>query len=306
MASSKGIIPRLRSSLYHHGISRTSRKIFNRLFNPISEVYRYVSYLMEKENYAQNIIFIAAFSKSGSTWLENMFCALKGFSAYVPVHWARRRRHIPKDWKEARKTNDLHPEIFNRFKRRLAVIKGHTWGTPGNVKVLKQVGLKHLIMVRDPRDQLISEYWYVRNNPIHWEHQIALGKSLTEYITYKLETGLFAEAHLDWIKSWLENRDADTSLMIRYEDLLENTYDVLQKVFGFLTFDIADSEVKRIITDHSFKRKAARKRGSENIQKFVRKGVAGEWKEVYTPDQKERIAAAGEDVILRLGYEATV
>ena len=118
------------------------------VFDGFKHYKNYVKFLYRKrlcEPYPVNVIFIAGLAKSGTTWLANMFSSLGGFD-----------RITPRGWKVQR--NVLYPGIFDEFKNRLAVIKGHTWYSQEHLAVLRDSNLKYFVIVRDPRDQIISEY----------------------------------------------------------------------------------------------------------------------------------------------------
>jgi len=116
-----------------------------------------------------------------------------------------------------------------------------------NVKRLKDSGIKYIITVRDPRDDIISQYYYSRNHPEFLDYPSASSKSLSRYITYKLESGEFDKWLLNWIRMWLDKRDRDKSIIIRYEDVLKDTYFEMKKVFDFLEINCSESRLRQII-----------------------------------------------------------
>ncbi len=166
--------------------------------------------------------------------------------------------------------------------------------------------LKYLIGVRDPRDKLISEYWHSRNFPGHWAHDQAHDQSIEEFISYKLESGEFEKETLEWIRYWLKKRDPKKSIIVRYEDMLNNPTKVLEKIFNFLDFIIPQKKVEYIIEMNSFRKVTGRKRGQSNDTKFVRKGMSGEWKTVFSKEQKLKFSKIGDDVFKKLGYKPTL
>ena len=260
-----------------------------------------INYYIKRKKYPQNIIFITSLPKSGSTWLSNMCSGLDGFDLFAPIKW---NTYIAKEWDDSRW--DLETDIFMEFRNKLAVIRGHTWAIPKNLNVLKNSNLKYLIGVRDPRDKLISEYWHSRNFPKHWAHEQAHEQSIEEFISYKLESSEFEKETLNWIKNWLKNRDNKKSIIIRYEDMLINPNTVLEKIFNFLGFNIEQEKIKQITEKNSFDKITGRKSGENDNTKFVRKGISGEWKTIFSKEQKSLFNKIGEDVIKNLGYQSTL
>lgn len=74
----------------------------------------------------------------------------------------------------------------------------------------------------------------------------------------------------------------------------------------FLGFDCSEEGIDRIIAANSFEKVSGRKRGMEDRQQFLRKGVRGEWEEVFSEEQKAKFTQVGEDVIKALAYEPTL
>jgi hypothetical protein len=114
------------------------------------------------------------------------------------------------------------------------------------------------------------------------------------------------ESILSWMRAWLDVGDEEWIHLIRYEDLLQDTGGELAGALEFLAFPTGIKEMERKVEENRFERVAGRKRGEEDVSGFLRKGVAGEWKEVFSPEQKKRFAEIGEDVIQRLKYEPTL
>lgn len=295
----KNRLQRLKVNFRRFGLINTVKYLVQNAI--IKRPVNQINYFLKRKKYPQNIIFITSLPKSGSTWVSNMCSGLDGFDLFAPVKW---NIYITEEWDDSRW--DLETDIFKEFRNKLAVIRGHTWAIPKNLNVLTQSNLKYIIGVRDPRDKLISEYWHSRNFPRHWAHKQAHEQSIEEFISYKLESGEFEKETLNWIRNWLENRDLKKSIVIRYEDMLNNPNTVLEKIFNFLGFKIEQKKIENIIEINSFDKITGRKRGENNDTKFVRKGVSGEWKTIFSKEQKLLFSKIGEDVIEKLGYQSTL
>jgi hypothetical protein len=280
------------------GLRGITQKVFNQ--GVLKPTRNYLSYRRKREQYPSNVIFVAGLPKSGSTWFAKMCASLDGFDKFTPLRWGT---DLPDSWEP---TCDLYEGVFEEFKNRLAVVKGHTYGTEENVDFLRRAGIRYLLTVRDPRDQIISAYWYLKKSPIHWDWQLVNRLTLSEFITHKLQSGEFEQNIVDWCRSWLDHRDENASMLVRYEDLLEDTKAVMSEVFRHLGIARSEEEVERIVETNSFKRVSGRTPGQQDTGSFLRKGVSGEWREIFTDEQKELFAKIGEDVVMRLGYEPTL
>ena len=268
------------------------------IIRPLRSRYHFWRY---HNDYPVNLIFIAGLGKGGSTWFARMFASLPGFEVLTPLPWKVARAEA---WNDFGSTN-LFPGVFDEFTGKLAVVKHHTWGFPENAAILRELGIKYLITVRDPRDALISNYYYALNHPENWDHENAAGRSIEEYLTEKLASGDFNRQFLDWCRSWTTNRDPEKSLILRYEDALEDASSVMRRAFEFLDFKVSDEMIRRIAEENRFEKYAGRKQGSENTASFFRKGIAGEWETTFTEAHRNAFAVQGEDVIRALEYKAT-
>ena len=295
----KNRLQRIKVNFKRFGLLNTVKYLIQNAI--IKRPVNQINYYLKRKQYPQNIIFIISLPKSGSTWLSNMCSGLDGFDLFAPVKW---NTYITKEWDDSRW--DLETNIFKEFRNKLAVIRGHTWATANNLNVLKKSNLKYIIGVRDPRDKLISEYWHSRNFPKHWAHDQAQKLSIDEFITYKLESSEFEKETVNWIRKWLKNRDNKNSIIVRYEDMLNDPNTVFKKIFNFLNFDIGQKKIDTIIDINSFDKITGRKRGKSDNTKFVRKGISGEWKTIFSKNQKLLFSKVGEDVIEKLGYQPTL
>lgn len=259
-----------------------------------------VGFWRHRSKYPHNILFIAGMPKSGSTWLADMLSDLPGFEPFTPADWDLEHQV------GAHGEHALSDQSFAPYRHVLAVIKGHTWGTPENVDVLRRMNLKHLVLVRDPRDVLISKYWFVRKTPHHMEYELAMESTLSEYITIKLKNGSFDHKTLDWARLWLKNRDPELSRIVRYRDQIRQPFELLKAQLDFLGFDVGDDVVRRIVKRHSFEKVTGRKRGMEDTGSVVRRATTGEWEKVFSKEQKREVFEQGEDVIEALGLPPTL
>ena len=90
---------------------------------------------------------------------------------------------------------------------------------------------------------------------------------------------------------------------VRYEDLLENSKEELGRLLVFLGADAREQVVSRCVSAATFETlSGGRKRGQE-ASSFYRKGIAGDWRNVFTEKNKQEFKAVAGDLLVRLGYE---
>ena len=91
---------------------------------------------------------------------------------------------------------------------------------------------------------------------------------------------------------------------VRYESLLQRLEKEIGRVLRFLGADASEETVKRCIEAGSFERwSEGRERGKEESSSFYRKDVAGDWKNVFTEDDKRVFKKVAGELLIRLGYE---
>ena len=91
---------------------------------------------------------------------------------------------------------------------------------------------------------------------------------------------------------------------VKYEDLLERPYEEVARLLGFLGADDGSETVERCVEAASFERlSGGRKRGEEDPASFFRKGVAGDWRSVFTERDRRVFKEAAGDLLIELGYE---
>lgn len=93
---------------------------------------------------------------------------------------------------------------------------------------------------------------------------------------------------------------------LRYEDLHAEPMETMRKVMQFLEVDDSDDSVQTCLDSGSFETLAkGRKRGEENRDSFFRKGVVGDWKNVFNAEHLQTILKLASDELTHYGYDIT-
>jgi len=91
---------------------------------------------------------------------------------------------------------------------------------------------------------------------------------------------------------------------VRYEDLLERPEEEFGRLFEFLGARAGEKTVARCVKATSFERRSGgRSRGQEDAGSGMRKGIAGDWANVFTGWDKEIYKKIAGDLLVELGYE---
>ena len=181
-------------------------------------------------------------------------------------------------------------------------------------------GLHNVVVVfRDGRDIMVSAYYHYlfpsnKNSPIlvgrtrralPFSDYDNIRENLPRFIQY-----MFDELPRHWSPfrfSWSQFCDAwhDTGVVaVRYEDLLSDAAGAMGRVVSELTGEVpSPSKLIEVVDKYSFANQTKRKPGQEDKTSFLRKGIAGDWKEKFSPAACEAFAERASAQLIALGYE---
>ncbi len=178
-------------------------------------------------------------------------------------------------------------------------------------------------IIRDGRDQAVSFMHQQGNRAKRGSIHRLSSKELSKSEAYRknpqelLEAGegMFAEKTLrrsarNWAVKVSEAVEQGSALLgtnyteVRYEDLLEHPQEEAKRLFEFLGADASEKVVEHCVSSASFEKLSrGRERGQEDVTSFYRKGVAGDWKNLFTERDKQIYKEEAGELLIRLGYE---
>jgi len=195
-------------------------------------------------------------------------------------------------------------------------------------------------VIRDPRDIVVSGYFSHRYShpvsadrlPWQWAHRLRL-ESLPD-----IEDGLLAEieycaTYFERLRAW--NYHHPRILECRYEEMIRDPLQAFGQIFAFLEIPLAhpgavlavgmaggwlrhklwgvciqrfsrfpEPLLRVILWRNSFRRRSGgRRAGSEDTKHHYRKGIAGDWRNYFSPCVKDAFKACYPDLLITLGYE---
>ena len=193
---------------------------------------------------------------------------------------------------------------------------------PEITRIMPEAKVIHI--VRDGRDVAVSSMHHVWNYARDRGGQNDLGPEvLDKRDRYRADPeaflaageSIFAGNQLlgtarDWARLVDRAREDGRSMLgedyaeVRYEDLLEGPEAEVARLLGFLGADASEGTVRRCVEAASFESwTKGRERGSEEFTAFLRKGVAGDWENVFTERDKEVFKEVAGETLVELGYE---
>lgn len=186
-----------------------------------------------------------------------------------------------------------------------------------------------LFLVRDGRDVMVSLYhhqllWNEKNKlspkDVHYHRKNVpfddyenVKKNLGAFIKYSFEHRppkwqqfTFMGNWFDYNQAWLAEKKRNPNVhLVRYEDLLENTGKTLLQLLQALQLPnaIDHKKVEKIVHTFSFQNQAKRNQGEEDAHSFLRKGIRGDWKNYFGPEECALFKHYTKNMLVDLGYE---
>ena len=233
--------------------------------------------------------YVCEYPRSGGTWLARMLADYFGIARPGPsIFPIGCRAVIHTHWR-------FHPKMRNVY-----------------------------VLMRDGRDVMTSYWFYrIRNiktkksynyNQQHRELQRVLGGDydpdnpsahLADFMRHE-----FSHPHgapQDWgafYQSWYNPERCPWIAYLRYEDLLTEPVDTLKRAIEHITGESAEmARIERAVEHFSMAKDTGRKPGEEARTSFIRKGIAGDWKNYFTPEIARVFDELAGETLIKLGYE---
>lgn len=236
--------------------------------------------------------FLVSYPKSGSTWARFLLAAL--------AH--------PNETVSFANIDELLPSISSRSKRAL---RNHS--RPRLIKSHEYFDARYptvVYLVRDPRDVVLSQYrFFLKRGAI--DDGYALDRFVTRFIAGDLNTyGSWGEN----VGTWLAARQGSKQfLLLRYEDMLQETGQELRRVADFLGLDVAQEHIARCVEQGSVERMRdlEKKQGDQWVTTkgkrkdvpFVGAAKAGGWKSGLSAEHIAQVESSWGPLMRYLGYE---
>lgn len=246
----------------------------------VSAVQRYLLWHYAPDN--QKFLRVTEFPKSGGTWL----CQMLSDTLHLP---------FPR----------------NQFMNMRRGIQHSHYPGPINDK-------KTILLVRDGRDIMVSAYYHFvighDTSPSYfnalWRRRLGVAdpldihQHLATFIRLFFQSYKVGGRHLDWAR-YIESFDLHDPylLMVRYEDLLVDAASELRKMLLWLGYDTSNlSKVASVVERYAFENQAGRQAGHEDVQRFLRKGIAGDWKNKFSTEAHAVFMELAGQQLAKLGY----
>jgi len=236
---------------------------------------------------------IVSYPRSGNTWTRFLLANL--LHPGVDVSFTNIETLIPD-------TSVISSRALKRIPRP-RVIKSHEYFDHRYPKVI--------YVVRDPRDVALSYYDFQRKYR-QIADDYAIERYVDDFVNGRLNSsswGTWAENVASWVST---RRDSDRFLLLRFEDMIEDTRRELERVADFLALSSTPQTLERAIANSSAERMrqmekreedqwVATKKHRKDIP-FVRTAKAGGWRTQLPSESVLQIGRAWGGLMSSLGY----
>jgi hypothetical protein len=265
------------------------------------------------------------FGKGKSNALHGALARSKEFNRWLGHNpWTLRDQDPNLEDIVANTINYLMQEKLRKTNKKIVGDKS-PFTTPGVVEEISSVcpGAKVVHIVRDGRDVAVSSVYHQWNNATDQGGRRKLSREKVEKReAYRKDPetfgasgeSIFAGGHVAEIaRSWSKSvstamEDAallgDNYCQVRYEDLLAEPVGEVMRLLEFLGADSDEEVARRCVEAASFEQlSGGRTQGEEASSSFYRKGIAGDWKNHFTEEDRRVFKEEAGELLIRLGYE---
>tara|TARA_Y100001936_G_C15966661_1_gene608722 strand:+ start:100 stop:951 length:852 start_codon:yes stop_codon:yes gene_type:complete len=279
------------------------------------------------------IIWISSFPKSGNTWLRllisNYFYNNKGLFdpnviGYIPKFPLEKYvQHIRRDLGSEISINNIskvwvkNQELLSKEKGRYIFVKNHNafLKIRGHELSNENFSAASIYLIRDPRDVVVSYAKWMQKSYDEIISQCILSDLNNLYYvkgkSHQADIEIIGSWKINYI-SWKNGMKNIPKIIIKYEDLLENTSKCFQILINFLSkimnFPPDVKKMDLAINNSNFEKLQKFEKENKFLEnknnpfKFFRKGESEQWKKELNKIQISKIEEALSEEMKELGY----
>jgi sulfotransferase family protein len=170
---------------------------------------------------------------------------------------------------------------------------------------IRHTPYRFFVVIRDLRDTLISLYFSAKqSHPLIVDRLTQIRSFLTSSSEEDGLIYLLSEAICQYSAriqaSWIGAHDV---LLLRYENILGNEYAFFEQLTEYCQINVSRECLQYTVRSNIFESATGRKRGDEDVNAHLRKGIVGDWRNHFTERVKTEFKKQYGKVLIDTGYE---
>lgn len=230
-------------------------------------------------------IFHVTHWKAGSQWIKKIL------KEAVPELYVESKIGVAHFLKDTVKAGMVYPTVYVTKEQFDSVPIPTPW--------------RRFVIIRDLRDTLVSGYFSLKishsiiSSGISSYRDKLVSLNLDDGLIYLMDEWLYLSADIQ--KSWLYANES----FVKYEAILNDDVEVLTNVLiDKCQLPVTKDRLRDVIINNRFEKvTGGRKSGTADISAHERKGVAGDWRNYFTPEVKKYFKARYGELLIATGYE---
>ncbi|XP_034031213.1 sulfotransferase family 2, cytosolic sulfotransferase 3 isoform X2 [Thalassophryne amazonica] len=244
--------------------------------------------------YAQNFqledtdVIAVTYPKSGTVWMQEILPLVLNGGDLTPVQTICNWDRVP--WLEESR---LELVVNNLTSPRAFVSHLPYHLMPASFHTSKA---KAIYVMRNPKDVMVSSFYF---------HQMATflddPGTFDEFMDKFLEGRVLFGKWTDHVKSWRHTDLTDRIMYITYEELVQDLAGSLKSISKFLDKSLNEDVIEKIAEHCKFNNMKSNVMSNFSLvpeelmnhskSSFFRKGISGDWKNHFSPDQLTQFSA---------------
>ncbi|XP_072523144.1 sulfotransferase 2B1-like [Salminus brasiliensis] len=238
-------------------------------------------------------VLIVTYPKSGTTWLQEVVPLVLSGGDVASVRTVPNWDRVP--WLEE------HRAIVLNLEQRPSP---RTFATHFHRDMMNEsyskVKPKVIYVMRNPKDVFTSSFHYY-GMASYLVNPGTADEFLEKFLNGKIMFGSW----FDHVKGWLNVKNEDHIFYISYEEMIQDLKGSVSRIGQFLGKSLSPEVVEKIADNCVFKNMKQNPMSNFSLvpaefmdqkkSEFLRKGVAGDWKNLFTEAQTERFEAVYKD-----------
>ncbi|XP_060929710.1 sulfotransferase 2B1-like [Limanda limanda] len=233
-------------------------------------------------------VMAVTYPKSGTVWMQEILRLVLNGGDLKPIQTIPNFDRVP--WLEGERLSF----VVDQLKSPRALVTHLPYHLmPASFHTSKA---KVIYVVRDPKDVLVSSYYF---------HQMAAlledPGTFDEFLEKFLDGRVAYGKWTDHVKSWRHTELTDRIMYISYEEMVQDLPASLRRLSGFLGTNLSEDTIQKVAEHCTFK--AIKTNDMANFSllpkeymdtdksPFFRKGIAGDWKNHFSPEQLARFTS---------------